>query len=360
MNYPVGAAFNPESIRMEIVSIYEIITSSVAQAKFVHTISASYVTGAIFVLSISSYFLLKKKHVEFAKRSIIVATSFGLLSIMSVLVLGDESGYLDGENQKMKMAAMEGMWETEKAPASFTVIGYPDQKTMETKYALRIPFVMGIIGTRSLDKEILGIKDLIQDSKFMIKEGMKQYEVLKRLKSNNSKNEENDINFLRENFQYIGFALLLHKYRSDIENATPLEIDKAALDTVPRVLPLFFAFRIMVLCGIFMLFLMSVSFYYMNLHRDFNKVWLLKLCCMSLPVPWIASELGWIVAECGRQPWVIYGILPTFMGGSSTSISNVIGSLIGFIILYTGLLIVDIKLIVKQVQKGPKESLSKE
>jgi cytochrome d ubiquinol oxidase subunit I len=357
MNYPVGATFNPESMRMEVLSLYEIITSSVAQAKFVHTISASYVTGAIFVLSISAYFLLSKRHIEFAKRSIIVATSFGLLSIMSVLVLGDESGYLDGENQKMKMAAMEGMWKTEKAPASFTVIGYPDQKAMVTKYAIQIPFVMGIIGTRSLDKEIPGIKELVHDSKSMIKEGLKQYAVLKRLKSGKSANKEQDIEFLKHNFQYMGFALLLHKYRSDILNATELEIDKAALDTVPKVLPLFFAFRIMVLCGVFMLVLMSLSFYYMNLRREFSKTWLLKLCFISLPIPWIASEFGWIVAECGRQPWIIYGILPTFMGGSSIDTSHVLGSLIGFFVLYTGLLFVDIKLIIKQIKQGPKESI---
>jgi cytochrome bd ubiquinol oxidase subunit I len=353
MNYPVGAYFNPESMRMEVSSMYDIITSSIAQAKFVHTVSAAYVTGAVFVLSISCYFLLKKRHIEFAKRSIIVATSFGLLSVMSVLVLGDESGYLDGELQKVKMASIEAMWDTEPPPASFTVVGWPDQEKMETKYAIRIPYLMGIIGTRSLDKEIPGVKDLIKSAHGHILEGLKEYKALKRLKTGKSVSYQDDLDFLKNRYQYMGYALLLHKYRNDIENATPEEINKAAFDAIPNIWPVFFSFRIMVGCGLLMLLLMITSFYYMNIKRDFNKTWLLRFAFIALPLPWIAAESGWIVSECGRQPWVIYGILPTFMGVSSISKWNVVGSLIGFILLYTTLLVVDIKLIIKQVKKGP-------
>ena len=128
MQHPVGAHFNFHTMRMELYDFYSVIFNEVAQAKFVHTISAGYVTGSMFVLSISAYFLIRGRNIAFAKRSMMVAAAFGLASALCVVVLGDESGYLAGLNQKMKVAAMEGMWETEPAPASLTVFGIPDQQ----------------------------------------------------------------------------------------------------------------------------------------------------------------------------------------------------------------------------------------
>lgn len=355
MQHPVGTIFNPDTMRMETSSIAEVIFNDTAQSKFVHTVSAGYVTGAMFVLAISCYFLLKKKHLEIAKRSIVVATSFGLLSALSVVVLGDESGYMDGENQKMKMASIEAMWETETPPASFTLFGIPDQEKMETKYAIKIPYIMGIIGTRSLTEPILGIKELVAENKKHIKSGIKEYEVLERLRYGKSRNPQEDTEFLRHNYHNIGYAFLLKKFTSDVVNASEANINKAASSTVPKVLPVFFSFRVMVACGFFFIALFATSFYYMNLKRDFGKTWLLKLCLYSLPLPWVAAELGWIVAECGRQPWAIHGILPTFMGVSSVSVGHVVGSLIGFIVLYTGLLVVDIYLMTKYAKLGPED-----
>jgi cytochrome d ubiquinol oxidase subunit I len=354
MQHPVGSIFNAESMRMEISSISEIIFNDVAQAKFVHTVSAGYVTGAVFVLAISSYYLLKKRHIEFAKRSIIVASSFGLLSALSVVVLGDESGYTDGLNQKMKLAAIEAMWETEKPPASFTLFGIPDQEKMEVKYKISIPYLMGIIGTRSIDTPIPGIKELVAKSKEQIYLGLKDYEVLLRLRSGKSINRQADIDFLKNNGNNMGYALLLKKYRDDILNSTEEEIKKAAWDNVPRVFPLFFSFRIMVGCGFYFIILFAVAFYWMNLKRDFSKTWLLRSCLITLPLPWIAAELGWIVAEYGRQPWIIHGILPTFLGVSPVSIAEIISSIIGFILLYTALLVIDMFLMIKYAKIGPK------
>lgn len=124
MQHPVGASFNFHTLRMEMNNFYDVIFNEVAQAKFVHTISAGYVTGAMFVLSISAYFLLSGRNVAFAKRSMTVAAAFGICSALCVVVLGDESGYLTGQNQKMKIAAMEAMWETEPAPAGLTLLEF--------------------------------------------------------------------------------------------------------------------------------------------------------------------------------------------------------------------------------------------
>jgi len=327
----------------------------VAQSKFVHTISAGYVTGAMFVLAISCYYLLKNSNTQIARKSIVVASAFGLLSALSVVVLGDESGYSTGLNQRMKLAAIEGMWETEEAPASLTIIGVPNQEKQANEYVVEVPYALGLIATRSFNKKIPGIKDLVEISEARIRSGISQYVILKNLRTGNSSNPQQDKIYLRDNFNDIGYALLLKKYRGDIENSSEEEIKKAASDTVPNVAPLFYGFRVMVALGLYFIILFSVAFYQMNIKRNFDRKYLLKLCLLSLPLPWIAAEFGWFIAEYGRQPWVIEGILPTFLGVSPVSAGNVLASLIGFIILYTSLLVVDLYLMIKYIKLGPNK-----
>src|SRR5471032_3444600 len=161
MQYPVGAHFNADTMRMEVTDFMEVFFNPVAQAKFVHTVSAGYVTGSVFMLAISAYYVLRRRHVEFAKRSMTVAASFGIASALSVVVLGDESGYTAGVNQKMKIAAIEAMWNTEPAPASFTVFGLPDLATHKTRYEVKVPWVLGLIATRSTDTPVPGINQLV-------------------------------------------------------------------------------------------------------------------------------------------------------------------------------------------------------
>lgn len=357
MQNPVGAKFNSETMRMELDSIKEVIFNEVAQSKFVHTISAGYVTGAMFVLSISCFYLLRKSNIEIARRSIVVASAFGLLSAMSVVVLGDESGYSTGVNQQMKLAGIEGMWETEKAPADFTLIAIPNQEKQINEYAVKVPYALGLIATRSFDKEVLGIKDLVKIAENRVRNGINQYVILKNLRTGISANPEEDKKYLRDNYQDIGYALLLKKYRKDIENATEEEIKMAAQSTTPKVSPLFYSFRIMVALGLYFIVLFATAFYQMNIKRNFDRKRLLKLCLFSLPLPWIAAELGWVVAEFGRQPWVIEGILPTALGISPVSYNHVLASLSGFIILYTALLVVDLFLMIKYIKMGPENVL---
>jgi cytochrome d ubiquinol oxidase subunit I len=359
MQNPVGAKFNPETMRMELDSFQKIFFNEVAQSKFVHTISAGYVTGAMFVLAISCYYLLKNSNIQIARRSIIVASSFGLLSALSVVVLGDESGYSTGLNQKMKLAAIEGMWETEEAPAGLTIMAIPNQEKQINEHAIELPYALGLIATRSVNKKIPGIKDLVEISEARIRSGIGQYVILKNLRTGISQNPEQDKAYLRDNYNDIGYALLLKKYRKDIENSSEEEIQKAAADTVPNVAPLFYGFRLMVVLGLYFIILFAIVFYQMNIKCNFNKKFFLKLCLWSLPLPWVAAEFGWFIAEYGRQPWVIEGILPTFLGVSPVSGGHVLASLIGFVILYTLLLIVDLYLMTKYIKLGPKNLLSK-
>ncbi|MFQ5757842.1 MAG: cytochrome ubiquinol oxidase subunit I, partial [Acidiferrobacterales bacterium] len=172
MQYPVGAEFNYETMRMELTSFADIFFNPVAQVKFVHTVSAGYVTGAMFVLGISSFYLLKGRDRAFAMRSFAVAAGFGLASALSVIVLGDESGYEIGDVQRTKLAAIEAEWETHPAPAGFTVFGIPNQEKQTTEYAIKIPYVLGLIATRSFTEKVIGLKDLMDQHEIRIRSGM--------------------------------------------------------------------------------------------------------------------------------------------------------------------------------------------
>lgn len=353
MQHPVGAHFNFQSLRMELHDFYSVLFNSVAQAKFVHTISAGYVTGSLFVMAVSAYFLLRGKHIPMAKRAISVASAFGLASALCVVVLGDESGYVAGENQKMKLAAIEGMWDTEPAPASLTLIGIPNLKTQKTEYAIKMPWVLGLIATRSIHEPVYGILDLVESAKLRIHSGIQAYDALLMLQKNPNDKRAEDI--LNANQNNIGYGLLLKRYTDHVIDATPEQITKAAWDTVPDVPTLFWSFRLMVACGLFFIFLFGTAFYFSLRRRLLKNTWFLKLVLFSLPLPWLAAELGWVVAEYGRQPWVVEGLLPTFLGVSSISSTEVWISLIGFIFFYSLLAIVELFLMVKYIRKGPSE-----
>ena len=241
MQHPVGSAFNPDTMRMEVTDFMAVLFNPTAQAKFVHTVSAGYVCGAVFVLGVSAFYLLRSRHIELAKRSFVIAAAFGLAATASVIVLGDESGYTITDNQKMKLAAMEAMWNTEKAPAAFTAFGLPDMQTHETRYAIHIPWVMGLIGTRSLDKQIPGIMDLVKTTETRIRNGLIAYDALEKLKAN--RNDAAARATFAADSADLGYALLLKQYIPDPRKATAEQISQAAWSTVPSVPSLFFSFR---------------------------------------------------------------------------------------------------------------------
>ncbi|OHC79276.1 MAG: cytochrome d terminal oxidase subunit 1 [Rhodoferax sp. RIFCSPLOWO2_12_FULL_60_11] len=351
MQSPVGAEFNYQTMRMEMVDFWVVVFNPDAQAKFVHTVSAGYVTGAMFVLSISSWYLLKKRDVEFAKRSFRVAAAFGLASALSVIVLGDESGYTVGESQQTKLAAMEAMWETKPAPAGLTVLASINEAAQKNNWEIEIPWVMGLIGTRSLTKEIPGIHQIKAKNRERILRGIVAVNALDALRGQRDDVVAKQV-FERHKAD-LGFGLLLKKYVSDVNQATPEIIERAVNDTVPRVTPMFWGFRIMVGLGFAMLALFGLAFWSTIKSANMQKPWLLKWALWMLPAPWVAAELGWFVAEYGRQPWTIYGVLPTHLSVSTLSVNNLYGSLAGFIVFYTALLVVEMFLMVKFARMGP-------
>ena len=351
MQNPVGAEFNWQTMRMEMTDFWAVVFNPDAQAKFVHTVSAGYVTGAMFVLSISSWYLLKGRDTAFAQRSFRVAAAFGLASVCSVIVLGDESGYTVGEAQQTKLAAMEAMWETEPAPASFNLIAGINQAAQKNDWAVEIPYVMGLIGTRSISKQIPGIHEIKARNRERIVNGITAVAALETLR------EHRDDSAARETLARtqgdLGFGLLLKKYTNDVRQATPEMIDQAMHSTVPKVAPMFWSFRIMVGLGFAMLVLFALAFWSTLKTRRPTPRWLLHWALWMLPAPWIACELGWFVAEYGRQPWTIYGVLPTHLSVSTLSVNSLYGSLAGFIGFYTVLLVVEVYLMQKFARQGP-------
>jgi cytochrome d ubiquinol oxidase subunit I len=351
MQNPVGAEFNPDTMRMELTSFADLLFNPVAGVKFVHTAAAGYVTASMFVLGISAYYLLRLRDLPFAVRSFAVAAGFGLASALSVIVLGDESGYTTGEAQKVKLAAIEAEWETQPPPASFTAFGFPDQASETTRYAIKIPWLMGLIATRSVDTPVKGIKELKVDHERRIRNGMKAYAALQKLRAGD-RTPEAKAEFERTKAD-LGYGLLLRKYTDKVVDASPEQIKQAVADTIPQVAPLFWSFRLMVGLGLWFLFVFAAAFYILARRHLYRSRWLMHAALWSIPLPWLASELGWIVAEYGRQPWSISEVLPTHLSVSSVSVGELYFSLAGFIFFYTALLIVELYLMFKYAREGP-------
>lgn len=350
MQNPVGARFNPETLRMEVVDFTAVVLNPVAQAKFVHAVSASYVTGALFVLAVSAFFLLNRRFVGFARRSMTIASAFGLAGALGVAVLGEESGYALTDNQKMKLAALEAMWETREAPASLTLIGFPNERTRETEFAIDIPWALGLFATRSLDTEVEGILPLVAQAEVRIENGIRAYDALQRLRADSSDLSAHADFELSQ--QDLGYALLLTRYVEDPRQANADIIRQAAFDTVPNVTVMFWSFRFMVGIGLFCIALFATAFFLSSTGRHETR-WFLKLALFSLPLPWVAAQLGWVLAEFGRQPWIIEGVLPTFLGVSGLTAGQLWMSIVGFTVLFAALAVIAVGLMIRIIRRGP-------
>jgi len=353
MQNPVGATFNPDTMRMEVSDFGAVLFNPIAQAKFVHTVSAGYVIASVLVLGVSAFWLLKERFLPVARRSMTVAAAFGLASSLSVVVLGDESGYALTDNQKMKLAAVEAAWHTEEGPAGLTIFGMPDTVARTTRYEVQVPWLLGLIATRSLDGTVTGMSELVLKAQERIASGIVAYDAVEKLKVNAQDPAA------RSQFEAhkrdLGYALLLKRQMPDPRAATPQQISAAAWDTVPDVSLMFWSFRIMAAIGFAMIALFAVAFVLCTLRMHLQTRWFLKLAVAAIPLPWIAAELGWVVAELGRQPWAIEGVLPTFLAASSLTRGMLWTTIAGFTALYGALAVIEVRLILAAIQHGPEE-----
>jgi cytochrome d ubiquinol oxidase subunit I len=353
MQYPVGMTFNPDTVRNEMLDFWEVALSPVAIPKFLHAIGSGYVMASLFVVGISAWYLLKKRDVEFAKRSMLVGATFGLVTSIFLLVSGDESAHQVAQHQPMKLAAMEGLYEG-REEAGIVAIGILNSdKTLineeETfNFEFELPYALSILGYHSTSAFVPGIKDLVYGNKehniISTKEKMEigkiavksleEYKEAKKAKDEQKMLEAK--NKLEENMHYFGYGHI-----------------KNAEDVVPPVKLTFYSFHIMVTLGMWFLTLFALILFILFKKEITEYPILLKLALFSIPLGFLAGETGWIVAEVGRQPWAIQDLMPVGIAATNIASSNVMISFVLFATLFTALLIAEVKIMTKQVQIGP-------
>ncbi len=279
-----------------------------------HTVAAGYVTGSVFVLGISALLPFEGPRPAFAKRSFAVAVGFGLAAALSVIVLGDESGYTLGDVQKVKLAAIEAEWQTEPAPAAFTLFGLPSRTRRSTEDKIQIPWLMGVIATRSLDKPVDGLSELMVDARRRIRSGMIAYDGLDE-DSRPATRRRKPRPCSTPTPRTSATACCSSSYIENPAQATDADVKAAVKTTIPTVSPLFWSFRIMVGLGFLMLFVFApASGSTPRTGWSENRWYAAGSRSWRIPAPWIACETGWFVAEFGRQPWAIGEVLADLSG----------------------------------------------
>ncbi|MDA8360717.1 MAG: cytochrome ubiquinol oxidase subunit I, partial [Gammaproteobacteria bacterium] len=351
MQDPRGAVFNPLTMRMQLASFGDLIFSPDAQSKFVHTSIAGYVTASVFVAGVSAFYMRRHRHMDLAKRSFRMAALFGVMSTIGVITLGDALGFVAARVQPTKLAAMEAVWKTQKAPMPFNMIAFPDQRRQVNHDAVRIPGLLSLLVTHSFTGTVPGIDALERQAARRIRNGIPAVQALQAL-ANDPHDVAAQAQFAAHKAD-VGYGFLVQRYAPNLNQVTPQEIRQAARDTIPAVAAVFWAFRSMVAFGLLMLayFVMAILYTLGNTVQD--RPWFLKLGVWMIPIPFLANECGWLVAELGRQPWTVFGILPTWMSVSDHSVGYMVFSLCGFLLLYTTFIIIEMYLMTRAVRMGP-------
>ncbi|WP_175612136.1 MULTISPECIES: cytochrome ubiquinol oxidase subunit I [Acidiphilium] len=359
MQDPAGARFDPTTMRMQFKSFSALVFSPDAQAKFVHTSIAGYVSGAMFVMGISAYYLLRKQHREFAARSFRIAALFGLISTLAVVTLGDALGRMDDLLQPTKLAAMEGLWHSAKGPAApWKLFALPDDAKQRDAFSIGIPYVLTPLVAHEWNTTIPGIYALERAAKAKTVSGIK---AIIALKSFGASHDPAALAAFRKHENDMGYGFLAQRYAPDQNLSAitpallPAVLAKTARASIPNVFVEFWSFRIMVGLGVAFIVVFAFGAYY-SLKNELEKHPLvMKAAMLAIPLPILACEFGWVTAENGRQPWTVYGWLPTFQSASSHGIGYMIFSLVGFVLLYSLFIAAELYLMFKYARLGPGE-----
>ncbi len=373
MQNPVGMWFNPETARNEMQNFWEVLFSPTAASKFTHTTSSGFVLAAIFVIGVSSWFLLKKREQSLAKKSILVASVFGLISSFYLIGTGDFSAKAVAKTQPMKMAAVEGLYEgSEMAPllafGILTKTKGEDILSDKEKFLVRmeVPFegFLSYMIHGDFNTFVPGVKDLVEGNPEhgimsyyeKAKRGYHAQQILKQSQAIKDKDSEeykslianfSDQGFLDNYFKYFGYGT----YYSENEE----ELKKNVLQLIPNIPLSFYAFHTMVGLGFLFLIIFIVHLFLVLRNKLDGKKWLYMLSIAAIPLAYLASQAGWIVAEVGRQPWVIQDLMPTLTAVTKIDSSAVKVTFFLFTVVFTALLIAELKIMFTQIKKGPSE-----
>lgn len=359
MQHPVGMEFNPDTVRNEMSDFWAVALSPVAINKFFHSVLSGWVLGALFVMGVSSWFLLKRRETRFALSSIKIGALFGLVASLLILWTGDGSAYQVAQKQPMKLAAMEGLYAGGEG-VGLVALGmlnpqkerYDDGKD-PFLFNWQIPNMLSLLAERDLHAFVPGITDLIEggyttsggevalSAREKMERGQKAVTALAEYRKAKKAKDEALAAYhrhvLEENYPYFGYGYI-----------------KDPGDLVPNVPMTFYAFRIMVILGGFFILLFLVTWLWTRRNKMQSSKWLQYLCLWSIPLGYIAGQAGWVVAEVGRQPWTIQDILPVSAGISKLDVSSVQVTFFLFLALFTVLLIAEISIMVQAIKKGPE------
>lgn len=342
MQNPVGTTFNPDTVRSEMASataFWEVVSNPVAVDKFFHSVLSGWFTGGTFVLGMSCWFLLKNREVEFARKSALVGAIVGAAGVLGGFISGDRSGVNAAEFQPMKLAASEGLWDGgRKAP--FSIVP-----------GIEVPGVLSLLATHDIDGYVPGINDILKgytdkdgvcvpSAAEKISMGKTALAALKGYRDNRESDPEKASEFrkiLDENVKYLGYGQL----------DTPEEL-------IPNVPLVYWSFRLMIGFGMVGILLFLLAFFAMYKKKLQDWKWLLWLGIITIPLAYLAGEFGWVVAEVGRQPWTIQGLLPVKAAISSLSAGAVKTTFFVFLGVFALFLVIEIRIMVQAFRKGPE------
>jgi len=364
MQFPVGMEFNPDTARNEMVDFFAVALSPVAINKFFHSVISSWILGAIFVIGVAAWYLLKKRNTEFAIQSLKVATAFGLFASLITLYTGHGSAVQVAEKQPMKLAVMEGLYEggTNEGLIIFGVpnpskMSYNDGEDAFMFPPIKFPGGLSLIAFFDSDAYVPGIKDIIDggypkpDGKIALSftemqaKGKAAIQALgdykKAVKDEDTAAAAQHRETLKANYAYFGYGYL----------DNPEQLVPGLTKTI------YWSFHIMVYLGGYFILLFAVLAFLVYRKKDItNKKWLLWACIWTIPLAYIAGQTGWMVAEIGRQPWAIQDVMPLQAAVSAVSAQSVMTTFFVFLALFTALLIAEIRIMLGQIRKGPEES----
>lgn len=342
MQHPVGMEFNPDTVRHEMVDFWALVLNPVAVSKFFHSWFSGWMTGAIFVIGISCWYLLRGRERRFALSSIRVASIVGIVGTLLVMFSGDSSAVHVSKYQPMKLAAAEGL-EEGGTRAPFSIVP-----------GVEVPGVLSILATHDLDGYVPGINDILdgyttpegevylsaEEKMERGKTAIEAFGTYRTLKQSDPEAAQEARAVLDENIDYFGYGYI-----------------DSREELVPNVPLVYWAFRIMVGFGGLLLCLMFVVLWAERRKRLENMRWLQWASLLSIPLVYIAGQAGWIVAEAGRQPWVIEGLLPTKAAVSSVSVGAVQTTFFLFVAIFTLFLAIEIRILIKAIKEGPKTEI---
>jgi len=362
MQHPVGMIFNPDTARNEMVNFWAVLFNPVAVDKFLHTISSGFLLASMFVLGISAWYLLRKREEQMAKKSMIIAGVFGLLSSLMVAYTGDESARTISKVQPVKFASMEALYDG-KSNAGLIAFGVlkdsdqkiGDKKVREFAFKIQIPGLLSVLTTGDRDTYVPGLKDYISGNEKLgiistaekMQSGKFAMDVLKSYKRARLTNDTAQVSAIKGVFKEKEFNEKYWRYFGYASVNKPE-------DVIPDVPGSFYSFHLMVVLGFLFIMIFSVALYLLFKDTISGNKWFLWIAFLSIPLPYIASELGWVLTEIGRQPWIIQDMMTVSKAVSQISAGTVITTFILFTVLFTGLLISEVSIMVKQIKTGPK------